>query len=144
VNRARGTRRTGPPGRPGQPRPPGHGDRGQATVELALLLPLVALVLVGVVQVALVARDHALVVHAAREAVRAAAVDDDPAAPRRAAERAGPLAPSRVEVRTTERGEVGTTITAVVTYSSPVRVPLVGALVHDVHLEARATMRVER
>jgi Flp pilus assembly protein TadG len=119
-------------------------DRGQATVEVALLLPLVALLLVGVVQLALVARDHNLVTHAAREAVRAAAVDDDPAAPRRAAERAGPLAPSRLDVRTSERGQVGDQVTAVVTYSSPVRVPLLAALVDDVRLEARATMRVER
>jgi hypothetical protein len=35
------------------------------------------------------ARDQILVTHAAREAVRAAAVDDDPAAARRAAEQAG-------------------------------------------------------
>lgn len=121
-----------------------RGDRGQATVELALLLPLVALVIVGVIQLALVARDHNLVAHAAREAVRAAAVEDNPAAPRLAAMRAGPLAPGRLEVRTTDRGEPGSSITAIVTYDAPVRVPFIGALVDDVRLEARATMRVER
>ena len=50
-------------------------DRGQSTVEVALLLPFVALLLLAVVQVGLVARDQVLVVHAAREAARAAAVD---------------------------------------------------------------------
>jgi TadE-like protein len=130
-----------PPRRNGRGDP---GDRGQATVELALLLPLVALVMVGVIQLALVARDHNLVAHAAREAVRAAAVDENPAAPRLAAERAGPLAPGRLDVRTTDRGQPGSSITAIVTYDSPVRVPFVGALVDDVRLEARATMRVER
>jgi len=119
-------------------------ERGQATVELALLLPLVAVLLVGIVQLAMVARDHTLVTHAAREAVRAAAVSDDPAAPQRAAEAAGPLAPERVRVQVTERGPVGSAITAVVRYASPVGIPVVGALVHDVRLEARATMRVER
>jgi hypothetical protein len=84
------------------------------------------------------------VTHAAREAVRAAAVSDDPAAPQRAAEAAGPLAPERVRVQVTERGPVGSAITAVVRYDSPVGIPVVGALVHDVGLEARATMRVER
>jgi hypothetical protein len=39
---------------------------------------------------------------------------------------------------------VGSAITAVVRYDSPVGIPVVGALVHDVGLEARATMRVER
>jgi Flp pilus assembly protein TadG len=116
-----------------------RADRGQATVEVALLLPLVALLLVGVAQVALVARDLNLVMHAAREAVRAAAVDDDPAAPRRAAERAGPLVPGRLD-----RGEPGSTVTATVTYDSPVRVPVMSALVDDVRLQAQATMRVER
>jgi hypothetical protein len=121
-----------------------RADPGQATVELALLLPLVALLLVGVAQVALVARDQNLVTHAAREAVRAAAVDDDPAAPRLAAERAGPLDPSRLQVRTSGRGEPGSTVTVTVTYESPVRVPMVGALLHEVRIDARATMRVER
>ena len=41
-------------------------DRGQSTVEVALLLPFVALLLLAVVQVGLVARDQVLVVHAAR------------------------------------------------------------------------------
>jgi Flp pilus assembly pilin Flp len=121
-----------------------RADRGQATVEVALLLPLVALLLVGVAQVALVARDLNLVMHAAREAVRAAAVDDDPAAPRRAAEQAGPLFPGRLDVRVTGRGEPGSTVTATVTYDSPVRVPVMSALVDDVRLQAQATMRVER
>lgn len=121
-----------------------RADRGQATVELALLLPLVALLLVGMAQLAVVARDYTLVMHAAREAARAAAVDDDPAAPRRAAERAGPLAPARLDVLVSSRGAPGTTITATVAYSSPVRVPVVGAMVDDVRLQASAAMRVER
>jgi Flp pilus assembly protein TadG len=54
-------------------------------VELALVLPLVLLLLLGVVQVGLVVRDQILVVHAAREAAREAAVDPAPGAARRAA-----------------------------------------------------------
>ncbi|MGH9185287.1 MAG: TadE family protein, partial [Acidimicrobiales bacterium] len=45
--------------------------RGQATVELALVLPFVALVLLAVAQTALVVRAQVLVTHAAREAARA-------------------------------------------------------------------------
>ena len=61
-----------------------RGDRGQAMVETALVLPLVVLFLLAVVQVGLVVRAQVLVTHAAREAARAAAVDPDPAAAGRA------------------------------------------------------------
>jgi len=48
---------------------------GQATVEFALILPLVVLLILAVLQTALVVRDYVATVHAAREAVRAASVD---------------------------------------------------------------------
>jgi hypothetical protein len=119
-------------------------DAGQATVELALVLPLVALLLLGLVQVAVVARDQVLVAHAAREAARAAAVDDDVDAARRAAERAGPLAADRLEVEVSGREEVGSRVRVVVRYTVPLRLPLVHAGGLDVELAAEATMRVER
>jgi len=63
----------------------GKEVKGQASVELALVLPLVVVLLLVVVQVGLVVRDQILVVHAAREAAREAAVDTSADAPRRAA-----------------------------------------------------------
>jgi len=119
-------------------------DSGQATVELALVLPLVALLLVALVQVAMVARDQVLVAHAAREAVRAAAVDDDVDAARRAAEQAGPLAADRLDVAVTGRDGVGSRVRVVVRYTLPMPLPLVGRALDDVTLTASATMRVER
>ena len=66
------------------------GDRGQASVELALLLPLLVLLLLVILQVGLLGRDVVLVTHASREAARAAATDPDPARrPRPPARRAG-------------------------------------------------------
>ena len=121
-----------------------HDERGQATVELALLLPLVALLLLAVVQVAVVARDQVLVAHAAREAVRAAAVDPDVDAARRAAEQAGPLAADRLGVEVTGRDGVGSRVRVVVSYTVPTRLPLLGRALDDVTLTASATMRVER
>lgn len=50
------------------------GDRGQATVEFALVLGLVALLIVGVVEVARVTAMQVAVVDAARVGARAAAV----------------------------------------------------------------------
>ena len=121
-----------------------HGERGQATVELALVLPLVALLLLALVQVAVVARDQALVAHAAREAVRAAAVDPDVDATRQTAEQSGPLAPDRLGVEVSGRDGVGSRVRVVVRYTVPTRLPLVGRSLDDVTLTASATMRVER
>jgi Flp pilus assembly protein TadG len=56
-------------------RTPGDsGDSGQSTVELALTIPLLMLLLLGAVQVAIIIRGQLTVVHAAREGARAAAV----------------------------------------------------------------------
>jgi TadE-like protein len=117
-----------------------RSDHGQATVELALLLPLVALLLLGLVQVAMIVRDQVLVTHAAREAVRAAAVDGDPGAAARAARRSSSLEAGRLEVEVADRGAVGSRVRAVVRYRVPSRLPLLGDLV----LTSAATMRVER
>lgn len=118
-------------------------DRGQSSVEVALLLPFVALLLLAVVQVGLVARDQVLVVHAAREAARAAAVDAADGAARDAAASATDLSPARFSVEVSGRGEAGTRVEVVVRYRSETAVPLVGRLVGDVELTGRATMRVE-
>jgi Flp pilus assembly protein TadG len=130
--------------RPGTRLRRGAGERGQATVELALVLPLVALLLLALVQAAVVARDQMLVAHAAREAARAAAVDPDVGAARRAAEQAGPLAADRLTVDVTGRGEPGSRVRVAVSYRVPIRLPLVGRAIGDVTLTSSATMRVER
>ncbi len=112
-------------------------EQGQATVELALVLPVVVLALLAVIQVALVVRDRVALVHAAREAARAASVDADPG---RAARRTLPGA----EVRVGPRPEVGEPIAVVVTYRSATDLPLVGALFPDPLFRSRVVMRVEK
>jgi Flp pilus assembly protein TadG len=62
-----------PEGEPRSVPPPGDAC-GQASVELALVLPLVALLLLGLLQAGVVLRDQLLVVQAAREGVREASV----------------------------------------------------------------------
>ena len=115
-------------------------ERGQATVEFALVLPLVVFGLLAILQVGLVARDQVAVVHAAREAARAASVDPDPGRASRAARRV--LAGADVHVGS--RPKVGQPITVDVTYHDRTDVPLVGAIFPDLDLHARAVMRVER
>ncbi len=112
---------------------------GQASVELALCLPLVCLLLCGVVQVAVVARGQLAVQLAAREAARAAAVSAEPAAAATlAAERAVALRP--LSVRVAQRGG---TVTATVSYTERTQAPLVGVLLPDVTLTASVTMALE-
>ena len=118
-------------------------EEGQAAVELALALPLVALLLLGLAQVALVVRDQVLVVHAAREAARAAAVDPTPAAALAAALAGAPLEKERLRVELQGRGPGQERVRASLSYRSPTFVPLVGVLLPDMVLRAEATMRRE-
>lgn len=55
-------------------------DHGSQTIELALLLPVLALLMLAVLQAGLVASELVLAQAAARDAVRVASVDDDAAA----------------------------------------------------------------
>lgn len=115
-------------------------ERGQATVELALVLPVLVLALLAVIQVGLVVRDNVEVVHAAREAARAASVDPDPG---RAVQAAHHTLPGS-HVHVGDRPAVGEPITVEVTYTSRTKLPLVGALFPDPELHAEASMRVEK
>jgi Flp pilus assembly protein TadG len=125
-------------GQPGAER----GQRGQAAVELALVLPLVLLLFLGLVQVGLVVRDDVLLVHAAREAARRAAVDRADGNARVAAINGSGLTASRLDVRTT-RDEAAGTVSETLRYRSPTGLPLIGPLLPDITLEAKATMREE-
>lgn len=123
---------------------PGEHERGQAAVEVALVLPLVAVLALVLLQVTLVVRDQVLVIHAAREGARESAVNVDPGAPRRAALAGASLRPERLEVESSGRSGPGSRVKVVIRYFSPTDVPLVGRLVGDVALSGSASMRVER
>ena len=118
-------------------------ERGQAAVELALVLPLVAALALLLLQVALLVRDQVLVTHAAREGAREAAVHDDFGAVVAAVGGATALRSDRLTVDVSGRGGAGSHVVVAVTYRSPTDLPLVGHLLGDVELGAKATMRVE-
>ena len=118
--------------------------RGQASVELALVLPLVMVLLLVLVQVGLIVRDQILVVHAAREAAREAAVDPSTEAATRAAVASSSLDPGRLDVSITGRGQVGSRVRVVARYRSVLVLPVIRSALEEVRLEAAATMRVER
>ena len=117
-----------------------HGDNGQATVELALVLPLVFGMLALLFQVALVARDEILVVHAARDATREATLSRDPARVAAAARRTLPGATARV----VSRGPVGEPVRVAITYVSHTDLPLIGVFLPDLTLHGASVMQVER
>lgn len=114
--------------------------RGQSTVELALLLPVLAVLMLALIQVGLLVRVRVMVTHAAREAARVAAVGVDDDGVRRAAAAAADLDPRRIGVRVSRAGE---RVTVEVRYDDPTEVPVVGALLGDARFDARATMRLE-
>ena len=109
-------------------------ERGQATVELALVLPILAVVGWAFFELALVARDNVLCVHAAREAARALAVGEDPVAAARNRSGLGSNLLVRVD---TESG------TATVELAIAPRLPLLGRLTGGATLQQSATMRRE-
>ena len=113
-------------------------------MELALTLPVLALVLLAVLQMTILGRDHLLVVHAARGAAREAAVDSRPASIRQAAISAAPaLKAARVSTETSHhRGSPGI-VTVTVSYVVETDVPLVGSLLPDVPLVGKASIRDE-
>ncbi len=114
-------------------------DAGQAAVELALALPVLVVMVLGIVQVVAVVGDRLAVELAAREAARAAAVAADPAgAAISAAGRATGLAP--LEVSTASSGD---RVVVTVTYRSGTDVPIIGRFIGDVAIESTASMRRE-
>ncbi len=117
--------------------------RGQASVELVLVLPVAVLALLLVIQVGLLARTQVLVVHAAREGARAAAVDG-PGAAEAAARRSPGIDADRLAVAVhREAGSTGDLVRVAVRYRAATDVPLAGALVGEPTLTAEVVMRVE-
>lgn len=121
-----------------------HEEDGQATLELALCLPVLALVFAGVVEVALIGVDQVRVSHAAREAARVSAVEPDPAAAEDAAAVSG-LDDLEVSIEPgAEERAPGRPTTVHVAYPYDARVPVVGRVFERFVLEADATMRIEQ
>ncbi len=118
-------------------------ERGQAAVETALVLPLLLAAMLALVQVGLLVRDHVLVVHAAREAARAAAVDPTAETATAAAMAATGLDPARLRVDIAGSRGAGSRLRITVRYYPKLEVPLVGRLFPSIALEEALTIRVE-
>ena len=113
-------------------------DRGQATIELAMSLPILAVALLAVAQIAIAVRNELAVELAAREGARAAAVAaDSEAAARDAATRATRLP---IVVETTRGGQL---VTVTATYVDPTDVAIIGRFIGPIEHRAEVTMALE-
>jgi Flp pilus assembly protein TadG len=117
-------------------------QRGSAVVEFALVVPLVLILVLGVVEVAVVARSEIQLVHAAREGARQSAASPDTSLVVKAVRRALGPAGSHARVSVSRPTAIGDPTTVQVSLPHRVASPIVGGFPIDLH--ATATMRVER
>ncbi len=121
-----------------------RGDGGQATVELALVLPVFVMLMLLLVQVAVLVRDQVMVIHAAREGARAAAVTGANAdAAEKAALAAAGLPLRSTDVLTTPPGTKHDLVRVQVQYTDSTDIPIIGRLLGDVRVTGTVSMRVE-
>lgn len=119
----------------------GRHQRGQATVELALVVPVVVVLVLMVVQVGQVVRDRVVVVHTAREVARAASVSATAPSVGDVAQRHG-LDVDGLQVVVDPVDAAGF-VRVSIRYASPTDVALVGPLLPDVTVTAEAHMMAE-
>ncbi len=126
----------------------GSSDRGSMTVEFALTLPLLCLVLLAVLQAGLVARSNVLVAQAAREGARQATTADNEGEIEAAARQAaGGLDKSllRISYAASEGWRVGRPVTVTAAYEVPCLFPgLSSVYPQGLRLSAVTTMRLEK
>jgi len=118
-------------------------DAGSASVEFALVLPLLLFVLLASVEVVVVARTQLQLGHATREGAREAATTPDLERAIAAVQRSlDPGAAERVRVSIDRQQHVGGTARVTTTLRHLVAAPLFGGF--SVTLSSSAVMRVER
>ncbi len=110
---------------------------GQATVEFALVIPLIAMMLLLIVQAAVVVREQVMLINGVREAARAAAVD--PSADISGIARSA----SGIASMSVSSSNDGTNITVTGTAEVPIVVPFLKSIRSSVGIDARATFRSE-
>lgn len=114
-------------------------DRGQATVEFALTIPVLVIALLGAIQVFVILVDRIHLVHVTRDAARAASVGDDP---RSAAEMVIDRSfPDREISLTVSMSDDVVTVELVL--SNPTDVPIIGRFLPDVELRESLSMLAE-
>lgn len=118
-----------------------RSPRAQATVETAIMIPILILLLAALVQVVVVVRDQVQVVRVTSAAARAVMVEPDEQTARAAADAVrGDLELEKVELR---GGRAPGDHVDVSVVARPQQVPLVGVAISRMRLSERLTVRVE-
>ena len=117
-------------------------QRGSAVVEFALVVPLILLLVVGIAEVAVVARAEIQLVMAAREGARQSAASPDTSRAVAAVRGALGDAGARARVSVSRPAAIGEPTTVQVALRHRVAAPFLGGF--PVELSARAVMRTER
>lgn len=121
-------------------------DEGQATVEFALVLPLVVISLLLLMQVLVIVLAHVQVVNAARNGVRAAAVSAQPSqtaesvALRSLEGASDGKTPSDISVQTTTDARW---VTVTVTQHLVTDLPIIGRFISDLDISSHFSMLLE-
>jgi Flp pilus assembly protein TadG len=118
-----------------------RSEEGASMVEAALILPLLALLLFGLVEFGRAFNAQVTLTHAAREAVREYAINHDPAAAAAAAQAASPtLDSAQLGVATTPCvGGQQTSVT--LTYPFNLAIPFLGS--QNINMKGVGVMRCE-
>lgn len=118
-------------------------DRGQATVELALLLPFVVLTLGLLLQVVSLSRDRIALVHAAGVGIRTAVVEPDIGAVRRDVLASSSLDAARLTIEVQGDVAPGGMVRVRVRYVAPLSFPLLSKVMDDPEFEETFSAIVE-
>ena len=120
-------------------------ERGSATVEFVLVLPLVLTVAVAILQLGLLVKDQLIVQESARAGARQASVSTDDATVIQAADDAAPsLEGAKLDVSVQRDPGAGAPVSVSVTYHAEVTLPIISWLFPStVDLSSTAVMRGE-
>ena len=115
-------------------------DRGQATVEFALVLPFLFLFSLSVIQVGSVANDQLALGHAARTAARAISLGD--VTEQNAGEIVRNIVATEITLAdVTVNVDLNKSLARVtLRYTRPVKIPIIGSLMPAITLKATASM----
>ena len=114
-------------------------ENGSSSIEFALILPVLVLLLLGIFQFGLAYNNYLAITHAAREGARMAAVGQfDQAA---VAAQAYPVSPVSVSVSYPNGDAHGETVEVIVRANITIDLPVFG--VQNIPLTSRARMRIE-
>ncbi|MDD2485433.1 MAG: TadE/TadG family type IV pilus assembly protein [bacterium] len=130
-------------------------NKGQSLVEMALIMPLFLLLIMGLLQFSIILRSKLVLEHAVREGGRLAAVmaleaDSDDKIKQTVINAAGTLDPilRKMDISVSpselETGRMsGYPITVIVNYSLPLQIPVINSIINHCLLRSRVVMRIE-